>query len=129
MRKGVLFLILVGLISGLLSGCFAAKASTPLSVFNDVRPGMSQAQVMEKVDHDYASDACYIVPCKSISTTRYEPSSDVNTDYFMWVFMPLFSEAQATIVGFHDSTVIVVSRIDYDEAAALISMYGSHTYW
>ncbi len=112
-------------------------ASTPLEVYERVEVGMDLGQVYDLVDPNYGNEACYVVNCESISSNpvRYTPTSDEFTDYFIWIFMPRSSEAQATALCFYydastdDSTVIATAPMAYSEANALVTSYGSRTYW
>ena len=141
-RLSLLLLSLILLLS-LGACCTPSLASTPLDVYESVHVGMTSEDVYFAIDKDYANEACYLIKCEYItpgftSHTPYTPTLDWETDYYMWVFMPRFSQAQATAVGFHhpftptgttEDTVIAVERMDYEEAQLLVAFYGSRTFW
>ena len=131
--SGIVLISLV--LSLLLTGCFGGgKPSTPRGVYDAISPGMTLQAVYGKIDADYARGSCYVVNCSSIIQGwpgQCEPTDAMDSPYFLWVFMPVFSEAQATAVRFtaSTSTVGAVSRVDYDSAQALIALYGERILW
>jgi len=129
-------LLLVGV---LLAGCTGQRlATSPLDVYEKVHAGMTLDEVYDAIDPSYGGESCYIVSCESITISprvNFIPTHDITTNYFLWVFMPRFSNAQPTVVCFRynsttdENRVIACERFDYNVIEPVLLMYGSSVFW
>jgi len=110
------------------------STSTPLGVYEAAEIGMSWDRFTDKIDPDYANGSCWLVECSSLSggagSINLTATNTFGSPYYAYIFMPVFSEAQATIIGFNSADVVIAyGRVNYDSAYDLILFYGSRTFW
>ena len=139
--KRPLLIILVILIGVMLTACAApveapeaipTKATTPAEVVDRVTVGMTSLEAMEQIDQEYfvQNHAFAVVDCSKLEvvggTISYEAvkgEEALDSPYYLWLFFGVIvQDLNPAIVGLEadGDTVVVVSRISFDEAQRLV---------
>lgn len=106
-----------------------AKATSPAEVVDRVEVGMTSTEAMEQIDQEYfvQNHAFAVVNFSKLEVVgdaiKYEATKELDSPYYAWLFFGVVvKDLNPALVGLEaeGDTVVVVSRIAFDEAQRLI---------